>query len=722
MDGSITEHEQAEESLRESRDKLRKQNEFLNNVLESLTYPFYVIDAEDYTIRMANSAAWHGQLPEKATCYMLTHKRDGPCEGTEHVCPLEQIKKTGKPTTVEHIHYDGDGNLRNVEVHGYPIFDSEGNLIQIIEYCLDITERKRAEKELEQFNRQLEASSERANHLAQEATLADLAKSQFLANMSHEIRTPMNAIIGFSQILEEEELTDEQKHHVRIIRDSAAHLLKLLNDILDFSKIEADKLDIEITDCSLQKLFAVVESLMRPLAIEKGLAFEILQCSELPAQIRTDPVRLRQCLVNLVNNAIKFTEEGHVYVNVSLQEIDNEPYICFAVEDTGIGVPADKQELIFDEFMQIDGSSSRRYDNGTGLGLAITKKLAHLLGGEATLTSEAGKGSVFSLTIPAGVDVESQPPFNKYDRVDQLERRPDTPEEAKFFGHVLVAEDSQTNQMLIRILLERLGLQVTIAEDGKEAIDKALDQQFHLIFMDMQMPNMNGYKAAKVLRRKGLKTAIVALTAYAMEGDDKKCLAAGCTDYIAKPIDRKTLLEVIRKYLPVKRKTSAEKVDSVSSEVARLSELCSNETAAEVRSTGPPETRNPEEIIDWAQVMSRVEEEDQVKEIMPVFVTDNRERLKMLTEAVEQADLNEVKLHAHAIKGSAANVGAIQLSDAALSLEDMASQENLSMTGELLGNIKAEFERFESFVSNPDWIEMAKRQQGIERTEQLEIK
>ncbi len=450
----------------------------------------------------------------------------------------------------------------------------------IVGLFMDITERKRAEEELEQFNRQLEASIERANHLAQEATMADLAKSQFLANMSHEIRTPMNAIIGFSQILEEEELTDEQKHHVNIIRDSAAHLLKLLNDILDFSKIEADELDIEIVECALQKLFAVVESLMRPLAIEKGLAFEILQCSELPAQIRTDPVRLRQCLVNLVNNAIKFTEEGHVYVNVSLQEIDNEPYICFAVEDTGIGVPADKQELIFDEFIQIDESTTRRYNNGTGLGLAITKKLAHLLGGEATLTSEAGKGSIFSLTIPAGVDVELQPPFNKYDRVDQLERRPDTPEEAKFSGHVLVAEDSQTNQMLIRILLERLGLQVTIAEDGKEAVDKALDQQFHLIFMDMQMPNMNGYKAAKVLRRKGLKTAIVALTAYAMEGDDKKCLAAGCTDYIAKPIDRKTLLQVIRKYLPGKSKALKDEIDTANSEVAELGR-CGVSTGAE---------------------------------------------------------------------------------------------------------------------------------------------
>jgi len=434
----------------------------------------------------------------------------------------------------------------------------------IVGLFVDITKSKQAEEELEQLNRQLEASVERANQLAQEATLADLAKSQFLANMSHEIRTPMNAIIGFSEVLADENLTDEQLHHINIIQESARHLLKLINDILDFSKIEANKLDVEITDCSLKRVLAVIESVMRPAAREKGLTFEILQCDVLPCQIRTDPLRLRQCLVNLISNAIKFTEEGHVYVNLSLTNKEDGSFVRFDIEDTGTGIPPDKQDLIFEEFAQVDGSYTRRY-SGTGLGLAITKKLAHLLGGEVTLTSDVGKGSVFSLTIPTGVDVQSQPSFNKYDATNQLKHELDTADteaQTKFSGRVLVAEDSKSNQMLIKILLERLGLEVVIVEDGKEAVRKALSESFNLVFMDIQMPNMDGYQAARILRRKGLKTAIVAMTAYAMKGDDEKCIAAGCTDYMAKPIDTEILLKIIRKYLPTKRKALDDKIEA----------------------------------------------------------------------------------------------------------------------------------------------------------------
>ncbi|MHC4221366.1 MAG: PAS domain-containing sensor histidine kinase, partial [Planctomycetota bacterium] len=255
---------------------------------------------------------------------------------------------------------------------------------------------EKAKAELEQVNIQLEDSVERANLMTQEAVVADAAKSQFLANMSHEIRTPMNAIIGFSEVLAEEQLTEEQKHHIDIIRDSAANLLQLINDILDFSKIEAGKLDIEFTDCPLEQLFAVIESLMRPSAKSKDLGFEILQCTELPGYIRTDSVRLRQCLINLINNAIKFTGSGHVYVNVWLEDVEDKPYIRFDVEDTGIGIATDKLDVIFEEFAQADGTTTRKF-GGTGLGLTITKKLARLLDGELSVTSEPGKGSVFTL-------------------------------------------------------------------------------------------------------------------------------------------------------------------------------------------------------------------------------------------------------------------------------------------------------------------------------------
>ncbi|MHC4125162.1 MAG: hybrid sensor histidine kinase/response regulator [Planctomycetota bacterium] len=438
-----------------------------------------------------------------------------------------------------------------------PVVDSD--YVNI--YGHDITKRKYTEMELkkaneqtekskneiEQINLRLETSAEQANVMARQAVVADHAKSQFLANMSHEIRTPMNAIIGFCEVLAEESLTEEQSSYVEIIRDSGENLLKLINDILDFSKIEAGKLETEMAECSLKKVMAVVESLMRPEAAKKSLEFEILQCGQLPEVIETDRVRLCQCLLNLISNAIKFTEEGHIYVNVSLQQNDSKPFICFEVEDTGIGIPAEKQDTIFEGFMQADDTTTRKF-GGTGLGLAITKQLAKLLGGKVTMVSEASKGSVFTLTISAGVDITSQPSFDKYGYAGELHEQVEDPEH-QFSGEVLVAEDCKNNQALIKLLLERTGLKVTIAEDGVQAVEQAKSRSFDIIFMDIQMPNMNGYDATKILRKEGLQTPIIAIKAHAIKGDDEKCITAGCDDYLSKPINRTELYDIVSKYL-----------------------------------------------------------------------------------------------------------------------------------------------------------------------------
>ncbi|MBA7706915.1 Sensor histidine kinase RcsC [subsurface metagenome] len=379
MRRDITKRKRAEKALREEEEKYR-------TLVENSLIGIFIQQDGRYVFVNNRFAEIHGYTPEellgteyralihpdeRQTVTQIVSKRLAGEEVTERY-EMRRLKKNGQTIWCEVM-------VSRVDYSGRPAI--MGNII-------DTTERKQAEQELKHVNEQLETSVRRANELAQEATVADLAKSQFLASMSHEIRTPMNAIIGFSEVLAEEKLTYEQRDHVSIIQASAEHLLQLINDILDFSKIEAGKLDINIADYSLERLFVVVESLLRPMAQKKKLAFEVLQCGPLPAQIRTDPLRLNQCLVNLVNNAIKFTEKGHVYVSISSQstgwpspEVNDKPCIRFDVEDTGIGIPADKQDSIFKEFAQIDSGATRRF-GGTGLGLAITRKLAHLLGGE----------------------------------------------------------------------------------------------------------------------------------------------------------------------------------------------------------------------------------------------------------------------------------------------------------------------------------------------------
>ncbi|MEA3225194.1 MAG: ATP-binding protein [Planctomycetota bacterium] len=591
-----------------------------------------------------------------------------------------------------------------------------------------LQETREARDESEELNDQLIEANARANNMAAEAEWANAAKSEFLANMSHEIRTPMNAIIGFSDLLADEELTDEQLEHIRTIQESAHSLLKLINDILDISKIEAGQIDIELIDCQLGQMLDSVRELMSVKAGEKGLEFKISQAIDLPAQIRTDPTRVRQCLINLISNAIKFTECGHVHVDVRLQEDNGRASIRFDVTDTGIGIAPDSQQMVFESFTQADGSTTRKH-GGTGLGLAITRQLTELLGGRLDLVSKVKKGSTFSLVIPVGVDPAKQPALNRSEVTDEQDAERDeiAKEQLNFSGRVLVVEDVSANQLVARRLLERKGFEVSVAADGCQAVDAVLSESFDIVLMDIQMPNMNGYEATRILRDKGVTTPIIALTADAMSGDEKKCVEAGCDDYLSKPIDRKKLFETLGRHLscrdlPEEERTMkneptdtyCEAIDSMTNQVDQMSRLLADESTRETKRAESSEDKTVENVLDWTQLIGRIVDEQLIAEIMPVCVEDNRERLKMLAVAVQEAESENVKGYAHAIKGSTANLGAKRLSELACRLERMASQGDLSKARQLLQEMEAEFKRFEEFVSKPNWMEIAKEQSELD--------
>jgi signal transduction histidine kinase/CheY-like chemotaxis protein len=385
---------------------------------------------------------------------------------------------------------------------------------------------------------------------------ANRFKSMFFANISHEIRTPLTAINGFAELLLNSERTAEQRvADARVIRRNGEHLLTLINDILDLSKIEAGKMSVDRILCCPASVVGEVCSMLRPRAVEKGLTLDVKFAGEIPKMIHTDPTRLRQVLINLVNNAVKFTKEGGVRLTVSIQPSLRaaKPLLEVKIADTGIGISAEQQASLFQPFVQGDASITRQY-GGSGLGLAISQHFARALGGDIALVSEPGRGSTFTVTVGTGAlaDAEIQErPGEAMEPQDNF-----AGPRVRIGGFVLVAEDGVDNQALIAAKLRETGLNVEIVSNGQIACEKALaaaarGAPYDLILMDVQMPVMDGFTATLQLRSKGYRGPIIALTANAMERDRSKCLSAGCNDFVTKPIKMKKLFKAIGRYMTV---------------------------------------------------------------------------------------------------------------------------------------------------------------------------